>query len=71
MPDVYKATLTKADLDKIPFDERAFYLMAGQLANDINIFGKLTIFSSNKPESNPLSQLASLTQTFLLIKLRA
>ena len=38
-----RAALPKADLDRVPPDERFFYVMAGHLANEVNILGKLLI----------------------------
>jgi hypothetical protein len=45
MSQVFRISLTKADLDKIPHDERVFYLMVGQLSNDINILTKILWFA--------------------------
>jgi hypothetical protein len=69
--------LTKTDLDRISGDERFFYLMAGHLANDVNILGKLVIVAFNTAyrdgvilKDEPHGQ-AGLAQLFLLLKLLA
>jgi hypothetical protein len=78
MAELKGVHLTKADLDRIPADERYFYLMAGHLANDVNILGKLLLMASNSAfrkdgeilEKNPHRQ-AGLAQMFLVLKLLA
>jgi hypothetical protein len=62
---------TKADLDRIPDDERTFYLMAGQLANDINILGRLLSFAASTPRPDTPRMWAGLTQMLLIAKLLA
>jgi hypothetical protein len=69
--------LTKADLDRIPGDERFFYLMAGHLGNDVNILGKLVMVAFNTAyqdglilKDEPHGQ-AGLAQWFLLQKFLA
>jgi hypothetical protein len=47
MAEIICLPLTKTDLDKIPEDERFVYLVAGQLANDVNILSKLLIGAHN------------------------
>jgi hypothetical protein len=43
MPELRRIRLTKTDLDRIPADERFFYLMAGHFANDVTILSQLLI----------------------------
>ena len=67
-------TLTKAQLDQIPADERLFYFMAGQLHNDINILEKLLVAATNELElvgSEPAKRRAALAQAVLILKLTA
>jgi hypothetical protein len=72
MSQVFRISLTKADLDKIPHDERVFYLMAGQLSNDINILTKLLWFAFNQHmKTEEVVKEASLSQTLLVVKLLA
>lgn len=77
MPELKRIHLTKADLDRIPGDERFFYLMAGHFGNDVNILGKLVIVAFNTAyqdglilKDEPHGQ-AGLAQWFLLQKLLA
>jgi hypothetical protein len=76
MAELQRIRLTKADLDRIPADERFFYVMAGHLANDVNILGKLLIGALNNWKSRGERREgprldAGLAQTFLLLKLLA
>jgi hypothetical protein len=77
MAEIIRLALTKIDLDKIPGDERFFYLVAGQLANDVNILSKLLIGAQNvnlaadSERLNDPRRHAGLTQIILLIKLLA
>jgi hypothetical protein len=47
MINIYPITYSKAQLDAVPEDERLFYLMAGQLANDLNWLSNILMFSIN------------------------
>jgi hypothetical protein len=70
MSQVFRISLTKAHLDQIPHDERVFYLMAGQLSNDINILTKLLWFAFNQHmKTEGVVKEASLSQT--VVKLLA
>jgi hypothetical protein len=73
MATLYRIELTKAHLDQIPHDERIFYLMASQLANDLNIIAKLLIFASNgvMKSSDPIQHHLATTQALLFIKMMA
>jgi hypothetical protein len=69
-----KLTLTKAQLDQIPPDERLFYFMAGQLHNDINILTNLLIAAINElklVDKEPPKHSAAIAQVLLLLKLIA
>jgi hypothetical protein len=62
----------KSDLDNIPKQERTFYLMAGQLANDINILGKLLIFATTaSKEPGEPRQWAGMTTAVLILEILA
>jgi hypothetical protein len=64
MSQVFHIPLTKAHLDQIPHDERVFYLVAGQLSNDINILTKLLWFAFNQYRAtNGVENGAALSQT--------
>jgi hypothetical protein len=78
MPELKCIRLTKTDLERIPADERFFYLMAGHFADDVNILGKLLIAAFNsafaRPGETPRDEphnAAGLSQLFLLLKLLA
>jgi hypothetical protein len=73
MAQVIRIRLTKGQLDKIPRNERVFYFMAGQLANEINILTKLVWFGMNQERAaaKGVPQEAALSQTLLLIKILA
>jgi hypothetical protein len=78
MPRLKRVRLTKTDLDRIPADERFFYLMAGHLANDVNILGQLLIAAFNsafarpgEPARDEPHNAAGQAQLFLLLKLLA
>jgi hypothetical protein len=76
MPRLRRILLTKTDLNRIPADERFFYFMAGHLANDANILGKLLIAAFNSAFARPgepcatnYTNNAGLAQLFLVVKL--
>jgi hypothetical protein len=71
MTQVLKLTLTKADLDKIPPDERQLYLMGGLVLNDINTLSKLVIIAMRTPQADEMERWGAMTQSFLLVKLFA
>jgi hypothetical protein len=78
MPELKCIRLTKTDLDRIPADERFFYLMAGHFADDGNILGKLLIAAFNsafaRPGETPRDEphnAAGQAQLFLVLKLLA
>ena len=69
--DIYPIHFSKALLNKVPEDERTFHLMAGQLANDLNILSKLIIIFSNPVSGHEILRRANTTSAILLIKLLA
>jgi hypothetical protein len=78
MPELRRIRLTKADLDRIPADERFFYLMAGHFANNVTILGHLLIAAFNSAFGRPGEfsrdephNAAGLAQLFLVLKLLA
>jgi hypothetical protein len=74
MTQLAALTLTKAQLDQIPADERLFYFMAGQLHNDINILTKLLTAAINEVKlvgKEPPKRSAAIAQVLLLLKLTA
>lgn len=78
MPELRRIRLTKTDLDRIPADERFFYLMAGHFANDVRILSQLLIAAFNSAFGRPGEfsrdqphNSAGLAQLFLVLKLLA
>ena len=74
MTQLHALTLTKAQLDQIPEDERLFYFMAGQLHNDLNILSKFLIAASNEMKlvfNEPPKRSGATAQALLLLKLTA
>jgi hypothetical protein len=76
MPGLKCIRLTKTDLDRIPADERFFYIMAGHFANDVNILSQLLIAAFNsafaRPGEVPRDEphnAAGQAQLFLVLKL--
>ncbi|HUC65156.1 MAG TPA: hypothetical protein VMA53_07010 [Stellaceae bacterium] len=70
MTTLYRVSLSKAQLDKIPHDERVFYLMASQLSNDLNVLAKLLFFAANHLEDEVRTHVA-MAQELLIIKMMA
>jgi len=78
MPELRRIHLTKTGLDRIPADERFFYLMAGHFANDVTILVQLLIAAFNSAFGRPGEfscdephNAAGLAQLFLVLKLLA
>ena len=78
MPELRRLRLTKTDLDRIPADERFFYLMAGHFVNDVTILSQLLIAAFNSAFGRPGEfsrdephNAAGLAQLFLVLKLLA
>jgi hypothetical protein len=53
MPELRRIRLTKTGLDRIPADERFFYLMADRFANDVTILVQLLIAAFNSAFGRP------------------
>ena len=72
MVEIFYIPLTKAHLAKIPLNERLFYFLASQLANDLNALTKLLWFAFNEYRTTDgLIQKAALSQVLLITKLLA
>jgi hypothetical protein len=69
--EIYPITFSKAQLDAVPEDERIFYLMAGQLANDLNWLTKLMMFSINPVDGPPMRADVNRSLTMFLMRLLA
>jgi superfamily I DNA/RNA helicase len=73
MATLYRIELKKAHLDQIPHDERIFYFMASQLANDLNVIAKLLIFAANgvMKSREQVQRHVATTQALLFVKMMA
>jgi hypothetical protein len=69
--ELHPVTFSKALLDSIPEDERTFHVMAGQLANDLNILTKLMHMAMNPVAGHEVLTRANTTVAMLVIKLLA
>lgn len=65
---VHSLTYSRADLDKVPAEERFFYLMAGSVANDTAILNKALLASFKNPDfgSEIANQGNSTASVFIL-----
>ena len=68
---VYPITYSKAQLDAVPEVERIFYLMAGQLTNDLNWLSNLLMFSINPVDGPPVRAHVNRSLTMFLMRLLA
>jgi hypothetical protein len=71
MIEIYQIGYSKAQLDAVPEDERLFYLMAGQLANDLNWLSNLLMFSINPVEGPPVRVQINRSLSMFLMRLLA
>jgi hypothetical protein len=68
--EIRSLKITKKDLDKIPENERFFFLQLLNLMNDINVIQKFTLYSIPEgeiEETNKIVQLGQNTVMFCLI----
>ena len=66
---VMQIPLQKERLRAVPKEERTLFLLLGYAANQITMFQKLLIFSSNKTPSEAVEQRISAAQTQMLVRL--
>ncbi|MFO1101830.1 MAG: hypothetical protein U1E20_02875 [Methylocystis sp.] len=52
-----------------PSNERALFILLGHVANQLNLFTKLIIFSSNKTTDDDLGRILSGAQTQMLMRM--
>src|ERR1700730_7760736 len=67
MIDVIRFPLSKDRLRAMPKEERALFYLLGYAANQINLFDRLVIFSTNKTPADPVEQ-RNLAQTQMLAR---
>jgi hypothetical protein len=69
--EIYEIPFSKAQLDTAPEDERIFYLMAGQLANDLNFLTKLLMFAINPVDGPPVRARVNTSLAMFQVRLLA
>jgi hypothetical protein len=69
--EIYEIPFSKAQLDATPEDERIFYLMAGQLANDLNFLTKLLMFAINPVDGPPVRARVNTSLAMFQVRLLA
>ena len=65
--DVLRISVSKDRLRQMPADERALFILLGYAANQLSVFTKLVIFSSNKDGAG-VEQTLSAAQTQMLLR---
>lgn len=58
-------------MDAVPEDEHTFYLMAGQLANDLNWLSNLLMFSINPVDGPAVRARVNRSSSMFLMRLLA
>jgi hypothetical protein len=66
--DVMRVSLPKDRLRAMPKEERALLFLLGYAANQITLFSKLVIFSTNKTPDNSVEQRLSYAQSQILAR---
>jgi hypothetical protein len=69
--DIYPVQIPKVLLDAAPENERILHLMAGQLANELNILTKLTMIAFNPVAGHEILTHANRATGMLMLKLSA
>ncbi len=68
---LFKVEIPKSKLSSIPEDERVFFVLFGALLNDLSMFQKLMIFSTNPINpmtTNQVERTAQISQTLCLAR---
>jgi hypothetical protein len=68
MIEIYQIKFSKAHLDTAPEDERIFHLMAGQLANDLNLLTKQLVFAMNPVDGPDVCRRVNTALAMLLVR---
>ncbi|MBM3550951.1 MAG: hypothetical protein FJX45_04135 [Alphaproteobacteria bacterium] len=69
MMNVFRVRVSKEKLRAMPPNERALFVLLGHAANQINLFSKLVLFSTNKTADNEVEGMLSAGQTQLLLRM--
>ena len=68
---IHSISVTKAELDKIPEIERAFYVHMGHLRHELMVLKKLLERSARNPLDNSVLRDVHLSQSFIIARLLA
>jgi hypothetical protein len=66
--DIYKIKFSKDKLRQFTPQERAFFFLFGYSLNQMAIFKKLVVFSSNRTPEAPVHEQVSGAQTQILVR---
>jgi hypothetical protein len=69
MLDILRIPISKADLLKMPVEERSLFLLLGYASNQVNALWKLVIIATNPTNRDPVEERLSGAQTQILIRL--
>jgi hypothetical protein len=69
MVDVLQISVPKDRLRAMPKDERVLFFRLGYAANQITMFQKLLVFSSNRTPTDPIDERLSNVQTEMLLRI--
>lgn len=69
--DLYSFKLSKAELEKINKDERAFFFALGHVANEITILSKQTVWCENKVAVEDYDRKAQITMSLFNYRMLA
>jgi len=65
---LFKVAISKSKLNLMPQNERIFFVLFGALLNDLSMFQKLMIFSTNRRTTNQVLRTAQNMQTLTLAR---
>ncbi len=68
MRDILKIKVSKDKLFAMPANERALFILLGYAANQITLFSKLVLFSTNKTPDDEVESTLSGAQTQMLLR---
>jgi hypothetical protein len=69
--EVFVVPVPKSKLDKVPADERAFFIHVGHVRNEVAVLMKWLKWSVNDPTNNPVLKNINLSLSFMLDRLLA
>lgn len=69
--EIFKFELSPELFEKIPLNERAFFIALGHISNELNILSKLTLINTKTKPQGEITESAFATQWIFFIKLSA